>query len=120
MRSYDAAGCEDFGFGCDFQPRAGRLQGRREIAQPEAAPPLADNWAYKLEAYDLPSRITRRSWPNGACGLDQFRLGRASARLYQEAARPCLGGASEEEALKMITLHPAWQLGNRQRVARSK
>jgi imidazolonepropionase-like amidohydrolase len=33
-------------------------------------------------------------------------------RLYWEAAKAMkYGGASEEEALKMITLNPAWQLG---------
>jgi imidazolonepropionase-like amidohydrolase len=38
-------------------------------------------------------------------------------RLYQEAAKAMhYGGVSEEEALKMITLHAAWQLGVDNRV----
>jgi imidazolonepropionase-like amidohydrolase len=38
-------------------------------------------------------------------------------RLYQEAAKTMhYGGASEEEALRMITLNPAWQLGVQDRV----
>jgi imidazolonepropionase-like amidohydrolase len=38
-------------------------------------------------------------------------------RLYWEAAKVVkYGGVSEDEALKMITLNPAWQLGVENRV----
>ena len=38
-------------------------------------------------------------------------------RLYWEAAKAVkYGGVSEDEALKMITINPAWQLGVEKRV----
>jgi imidazolonepropionase-like amidohydrolase len=73
---------------------------------------FADHWAYKVEAYD--------AIPHNAalCGEAGIRVSINSdsnervRRLYWEAAK-CIkyGGMSENEALKTITLNPAWQLG---------
>jgi imidazolonepropionase-like amidohydrolase len=73
---------------------------------------FADMWAYKLEAYDaIPhnAALMAERGVNVSINSDSDERAR---RLYQEAAKAMkYGGASEEEALKMITLNPAKQLG---------
>jgi len=84
-----------------------------EIARHGAgASTFADFWAYKLEAYDA---IPYNAAIMAAHGIpvslnsDSDELAR---RLYWEAAKAVkYGGVSEDEALKMVTLNPAWQLG---------
>jgi imidazolonepropionase-like amidohydrolase len=84
-----------------------------EIARHGAGASIfADWWAYKLEAYDaIPYNAAILAAHNVRVSLnsDSDELAR---RLYWEAAKvEKYGGVSEVEALKMITLNPAWQLG---------
>jgi imidazolonepropionase-like amidohydrolase len=73
---------------------------------------FSDWWAYKLEAWDaIPynAAIMAAKGVRVSLNSDSNELAR---RLYWEAAKAVkYGGVSEQEALKMITLHPAWQLG---------
>ncbi|MGH7562421.1 MAG: amidohydrolase [Gemmatimonadales bacterium] len=73
---------------------------------------FADNWAYKLEAFDaIPHNAALMAERGVKVSINSDSDERAR-RLYQEAAKAIkYGGASEEEALRMITLNAAWQLG---------
>jgi imidazolonepropionase-like amidohydrolase len=84
-----------------------------EIARHGAgASSFSDWWAYKLEAYDaIPynAAIMASHGVSVSLNSDSDELAR---RLYWEAAKTVkYGGVAELEALKMITLNPAWQLG---------
>src|SRR3970282_2382433 len=84
-----------------------------EIARHGAgASTFSDWWAYKIEAWDaIPynAAIMAAHGVNVSLNSDSDELAR---RLYWEAAKAVkYGGVPEDEALKMITLHPAWQLG---------
>jgi imidazolonepropionase-like amidohydrolase len=89
-----------------------------EIARHGAgASTFSDWWAYKMEAYDaIPYNAAVMAARGVVVSLnsDSNELAR---RLYWEAAKAVkYGGVSEAEALKMITLNPAWQLGVADRV----
>ena len=73
---------------------------------------FADNWAYKMEAWDaIPYNATLMADRGVVVSINSDSDERAR-RLYQEAAKAIhYGGASEETALRMITLNPAMQLG---------
>lgn len=73
---------------------------------------FADNWAYKLEAFDaIPFNAALMAERGVKVSINSDSDER-SRRLYQEAAKAMkYGGASEEEAIRMITLNAAWQLG---------
>jgi imidazolonepropionase-like amidohydrolase len=73
---------------------------------------FADNWAYKLEAWDaIPHNAALMAERGVKVSINSDSDERAR-RLYQEAAKAMkYGGASEEEALRMITLNAAGQLG---------
>jgi imidazolonepropionase-like amidohydrolase len=84
-----------------------------EIAAANAgASTFADNWAYKLEAFDaIPFNAALMAERGVKVSINSDSDERAR-RLYQEAAKAMkYGGASEEEAIRMITLNAAWQLG---------
>ncbi len=71
-----------------------------------------DWWAYKVEAMGAtpynPAILARRG-VRVSLNSDSDELAR---RLYWDAAKAVkYGGVSEAEALRMITLNPAWQLG---------
>lgn len=78
---------------------------------------FTDWWGYKIEAWDaIPWNpvISMRKGVRVAIKSDSNDYNR---RLNQEAAKAIrYGGATEEEALKMITLHAAWVLGVEDRV----
>jgi imidazolonepropionase-like amidohydrolase len=78
---------------------------------------FSDWWAYKLEAYDATpynAAIMAARGVNVSLNSDSNELAR---RLYWEAAKAVkYGGVSESEAIKMITLNPAQQLGIEKRV----
>jgi len=78
---------------------------------------FADEWAYKLEAWDaIPYNAALMAERGVRVSINSDSDERAR-RLYQEAAKAIkYGGASEEEALRMITLNAAWQLGVDDRV----
>ena len=73
---------------------------------------FADNWAYKLEAYDAIPHNAALMAERGVKVTINSDSDERARRLYQEAAKAMkYGGASEEEAIRMITLNAAWQLG---------
>jgi imidazolonepropionase-like amidohydrolase len=89
-----------------------------EIAKHGAgASTFADFWGYKMEAFDaIPYNpaIMAAHGVNVSLNSDDDERAR---RLYWEAAKAVkYGGVSEVEALKMVTLNPAWQLGVDKRV----
>ena len=71
-----------------------------------------DWWAFKMETIDaIPYNpaILASHGVRVSLNSDSDELAR---RLYWDAAKAVkYGGVSEEEALRMITLNPAWQLG---------
>ena len=73
---------------------------------------FADNWAYKLEAWDaIPHNAALMAERGVKVSINSDSDERAR-RLYQEAAKAIkYGGASEDEALRMITYNAALQLG---------
>ena len=82
------------------------------VAAGSTASTFADMWAYKMEAYyAIPHNAALMAERGVVVSVNSDSDERAR-RLYQEAAKAMhYGGASEEEALKMITLNPAQQLG---------
>jgi imidazolonepropionase-like amidohydrolase len=73
---------------------------------------FADNWAYKLEAWDAIAHNAALMAERGVRVSINSDSDERARRLYQEAGKAMkYGGASEEEALRMITLNAAWQLG---------
>ncbi len=78
---------------------------------------FADEWAYKLEAYDAIPHNAALMAERGVVVTINSDSDERARRLYQEAAKAIkYGGASEEEALRMITLNAAKQLGIASRV----
>jgi imidazolonepropionase-like amidohydrolase len=89
-----------------------------EIARHGAgASTFSDWWAYKLEAWDATpynAAILAGHGVKVSVNSDSDELAR---RLYWEAAKTMkYGGVGEEEAFRMITINPAWQLGVESRV----
>jgi imidazolonepropionase-like amidohydrolase len=110
---------EEFGFKIrTFQHVLEGYKVASEIARHGAgASTFSDWWAYKLEAYDaIPynAAVMAAHGVSVSLNSDSDELAR---RLYWEAAKAVkYGGVSEAEALKMVTLNPAWQLGIDSRV----
>jgi imidazolonepropionase-like amidohydrolase len=90
----------------------------KEIARHGAGASLfADNWAYKIEAYDAipyaPAILVRA----GVVVSINSDSDERARRLNIDAAKMMkYGGLTEEEALRLITLNPAIQLGIESRV----
>jgi imidazolonepropionase-like amidohydrolase len=85
----------------------------KEIAAHKAgASTFADSWSYKMEAFDaIPYNMALMASRGVVVSINSDSDERAR-RLYLEAAKAVkYGGVSEEEALRMITLNPAIQLG---------
>lgn len=110
---------EDFGFRINtFQHVLEGYKVADELAKHGAmASTFAENWAYKVEAADaIPYNMAIMS-SRGVVVSVNSDSGERVRRLYQEAAMGMkYGGMSENEALKMITLNPAKQLGVEDRV----
>jgi imidazolonepropionase-like amidohydrolase len=71
-----------------------------------------DSWGYKLEAYDSIPYNAYILWKNGVVVSINSDSDERIRRLNLDAAKAeKYGGVPEEEALKMITLNPAKQLG---------
>jgi imidazolonepropionase-like amidohydrolase len=104
----------DFGFKVrTFQHGLEGYKVAREIAQHGAGASIfSDWWGYKVEAYDaIPynSAIMSRAGIVVSLNSDSDELAR---RLNIEAAKVMkYGDVPEEEAIKMVTLNPAKQLG---------
>ncbi|HWP44738.1 MAG TPA: amidohydrolase [Blastocatellia bacterium] len=85
----------------------------KEIAAHKAgASTFADSWAYKLEAYDaIPYNMALMA-SHGIIVTINSDSDERARRLYLEAAKAVkYGGVPEEEALRMVTLNAAKQLG---------
>ena len=73
---------------------------------------FADSWSYKLEAYDSIPYNAYILWKNGVVVSINSDSDERIRRLNLDAAKMMkYGGVPEEEALKMVTLNPAKQLG---------
>jgi len=73
---------------------------------------FADSWGYKLEAYDSIPYNAYILWKNGVNVSINSDSDERMRRLNLDAAKvEKYGGVPEEDALKMITLNPAKQLG---------
>ena len=105
---------EDFGFRINtFQHVLEGYKVADEMAEHGAmASTFADNWGYKVEAQDaIPHNMAIMS-DRGIIVSVNSDSGERVRRMYQEAAIGMkYGGMSENEALRMITLNPAMQLG---------
>jgi imidazolonepropionase-like amidohydrolase len=78
---------------------------------------FADWWGYKNEAWDAIPWNAVISMRKGVRVAIKSDSGDFARRLNQEAAKTMrYGGATEEEALKMITLNAAWIIGVDDRV----
>jgi imidazolonepropionase-like amidohydrolase len=78
---------------------------------------FSDWWAYKVEAYDaIPYNAALMTQRGVIVSINSDDAAEA-AHLNQEAAKSMLyGGMSHDDALKMVTLNPAIQLGIDKRV----
>ena len=78
---------------------------------------FADMWGYKLEAWDAIPHNASLMAERGVLVTINSDSDERARRLNQEAAKAIrFGGASEESALRMITLNAAIQLGIDKRV----
>jgi imidazolonepropionase-like amidohydrolase len=78
---------------------------------------FADWWGYKQEAWDAIPWNAVMSMRKGVKVAIKSDSGDFARRLNQEAAKTIrYGGATEEEALQMITLNAAWIIGVEDRV----
>lgn len=77
-----------------------------------AASIFVDYWSFKLESYDTIPYNAYILWKNGVNVSINSDDDERMRRLNLDAAKVMrYGGVPEEEALKMITLNPAMQLG---------
>jgi imidazolonepropionase-like amidohydrolase len=77
-----------------------------------AASIFADSWGYKLEAFDSIPYNAYILWKNGVNVSINSDSDERMRRLNLDAAKMMkYGGVPEQDALKMITLNPAKQLG---------
>ncbi len=73
---------------------------------------FVDYWGFKIEAYDTIPYNAYILWKNGVVVSINSDSGERIRRLNLDAAKAIkYGGVPEQEALKMITLNPAKQLG---------
>jgi imidazolonepropionase-like amidohydrolase len=78
---------------------------------------FSDWWAYKLEAFDAVPWNAALLQEAGASVCMKSDSNELMRHLYQEAAKAMkYGGVSENDALKMVTLNPATQLGLEKRL----
>ena len=105
---------EDFGFRIASLQHV--LEGYKvadEIAAHGAgASTFSDGWGYKMEAFDaIPYNAALMASRGVTTSINSDAVGEMTTRLYVQAAKAMkYGSASEEEALKMITLNPAKHL----------
>lgn len=88
-----------------------------EIARHGAgASTFIDWWGFKLEAYDAVPYNPAVLQSRGVLVSLNSDSGELARRLYWDAAKAVKYGVSEDEALRMITINPARQLGIDRRV----
>jgi imidazolonepropionase-like amidohydrolase len=110
---------DEFGFKIrTFQHVLEGYKVAKEIAQHGAGgSTFADFWSYKIEAYDaIPYNAAIMTRAGVVVSMNSDSDERAR-RLNIEAAKAMrYGGLTEEEALKLVTINPAIQLGIQNRV----
>jgi imidazolonepropionase-like amidohydrolase len=105
---------DEFGFKIrTFQHALEAYKVASEIARHGAGASIfLDSWGYKIEAYDASpynAAILVRAGVNTSINSDSNERAR---RLNIDAAKAMkYGDLTEDEALKTITMNPAWQLG---------
>ena len=72
---------------------------------------FSDYWGYKLEAYDSIPKNALILWQAGVMVSINSDSDERMRRLNLDAAKVVKTGVPEEDALKMITINPAKQLG---------
>ncbi|MDZ4797219.1 MAG: amidohydrolase family protein [Bryobacteraceae bacterium] len=78
---------------------------------------FADNWGYKMEAFDGTAYNTAMMVKAGVRTAINSDSDERARRLYHEAAKAMkYGGVTEDQALRLITTEPAWMLGIDKRV----
>jgi imidazolonepropionase-like amidohydrolase len=110
---------EEFGFRiATFQHVLEGYKVAKEIAAHGAgASTFSDWWAYKVEAYDAIPYNAAIMTEKGVVVSINSDSAEEARHLNQEAAKAMKwGGLSETEALKLVTLNPAIQLGIADRV----
>jgi imidazolonepropionase-like amidohydrolase len=110
---------EEFGFRiATFQHVLEGYKVADEIARHGAgASTFSDWWAYKVEAYDAIPYNAALMTERGVVSSINSDSPEEMRHLNQEAAKAMKwGGLSETEALKLVTLNPAIQLGVQDRV----
>ncbi len=110
---------EEFGFKiATFQHVLEGYKVAKEIARHGAgASTFSDWWAYKVEAYDAIPHNAAIMAQKGVVVSINSDSAEEARHLNQEAAKMMkFGGMSETEALKLVTLNPAMQLGVASRV----
>ncbi len=110
---------EEFGFKiATFQHVLEGYKVAKEIAAHGAgASTFSDWWAYKVEAYDAIPYNAALMTERGVVVSINSDSAEEARHLNQEAAKTMKwGGLSETEALKLVTLNPAIQLGVADRV----
>jgi len=110
---------EEFGFRiATFQHVLEGYKVADEIARHGAgASTFSDWWAYKVEAYDAIPHNAALMTDRGVTVSINSDSGEEMRHLNQEAGKAMKwGGLSETEALKLVTLNPARQLGIADRV----
>lgn len=111
--------CKDFGIKkLVFQHVNEGFKVAPELAEYGAmASVFADWWAYKFEVYYSTAYNAAILVKNGVVTSINSDSGELIRHLYHEAAKTQkYGGLSEEEALRLITINPAKQLGIESRV----
>jgi imidazolonepropionase-like amidohydrolase len=110
---------DEFGFKIKtFQHVLEGYKVAKEIAQHGAGASIfADSWGYKIEAYDaIPYNAAIMTRAGVVVSMNSDSDERAR-RLNIEAAKAMhWGDLTEEQALKLVTLNPAIQLGIQERV----
>jgi imidazolonepropionase-like amidohydrolase len=110
---------EEFGFKvATFQHVLEGFKVAKEIAKHGAgASTFSDWWAYKMEAYDAIPHNAAIMTKKGVVVSINSDSAEEARHLNQEAAKTMkFGGLNETEALKLVTLNPAIQLGIANRV----
>ena len=110
---------EEFGFKiATFQHVLEGYKVAKEIARHGAgASTFSDWWAFKIEAYDAIPHNAAIMTKKGVVVSINSDSAEEARHLNQEAAKTMkFGGLNETEALKLVTLNPAIQLGIDKRV----
>lgn len=104
---------QEFGFKLNLQHALEAYKIAPELAQAGVgASVFADNWAYKLEAYDnIPYNAAICTQAGVLMSINTDSLG-GTVALNVDAAKPLrFGGLSERQCLALVTINPARQIG---------